>query len=117
MLKFLINHTNYAVVLLGLFIGSVFLIKNRKQIGLSGKWTVLLMSVYFSIFSVLSALLLASLEEWIQFGFWHIGAVSTYGVYLICPLFILLLVKISRQDITAMAESLSRSSIKSETTP
>lgn len=85
MKEIIIENSVYIALILGLIIGFFILsllFKNMSKIYL------LFLSSSFSFFSMISVLLFACFEELITFGSYIKGAVSTYGIYLFCPILI-----------------------------
>ena len=81
------RYSTYIAVVLGIVIGYP-LISTRKYLKHFSKIQVFVLCVFFSIISVISVLLFASIEGVIVGKGFSIGAVSTYGLYLIAPILI-----------------------------
>lgn len=89
MMEFLIDNSKYLAVLLGLAAGLPLVWKNRDRLQLDRPRQAVLLAGCFSVCSVLSALLFATLEGLMGGKGFHLGAISTYGVYFICPILLL----------------------------
>ena len=88
---FLLDHPTYIAVLAGVAAGGPLVWIKRNKAGLKGGGSVLGLCLVFSALSTLSALLWASLEGVIGGKGFSFGAVSTYGIFLLCPLMLLAL--------------------------
>ena len=95
MYEFIKDNSVYIAVLAGLIIGTPLIMPLEKADTKKGRWRAVPHAAVFSVVSVVSVLLFASFEKVISGEGFSIGAVSTYGVYLIAPIFLLL---IFRQD-------------------
>ncbi len=84
-MDFLIRYSVYIAVLLGLFVGYAVL---KKTDDTYGGTKLFLLCLFFSVASVLSAMLFASGEYLLAGKKAAFGAVSTYGIYYICPVII-----------------------------
>ena len=96
MAEFLKNNSTYAAVLAGFLIGLPVMRSSRKKgITIPLKFDIL-KCLAFSAVSVISVLLFASLEGLLGGKGFQLGAVSTYGVYIIAPLLLLLIFRRER---------------------
>ena len=95
MIDFITRYSTYIAVVLGLVIGYP-LISTREYLKQYNKLQVFALCVFFSLISVISVLLLASIEGVISGKPFSIGAVSTYGLYIIAP--VILFVSFSRSE-------------------
>ena len=84
---FLVTYSIYIALLLGILVGSLMIFRLSKD---HAFYYVLILSVLFSFFSLISVLLFASFEEIIISHSFHFGSISTYGLYLFCPFLIYL---------------------------
>lgn len=98
MLSFISNHSHYVAVAIGLIIGTVFLIRNRDLSVIKSEPMIVLLCFFFSAVSVLSALLFSSAEVYLTERSFSFGSISTYGIYLLCPLFLFLSGRIFKLD-------------------
>ena len=81
----------YFYVLIGLITGFAILYSYKDYFFISNAFKLFYQCVLFSVFSVISVLLFAVFEQVITGHRVVFGAVSTYGVYLFCPIFIFLI--------------------------
>lgn len=98
MAEFLTSYGKYLAVLLGVLAGFPLVWRRRDSLGLKRPWQIVLICAAFSVFSVLSAILFAALESLLGGQSPSFGAISTYGVYLICPFLVLLLSKALKRN-------------------
>lgn len=98
MLEFVIDHVKYIVILLGLLAGFPLVWRRRERLGLHDPSQAALACSLLTALSVGSAMLFAALESAISGGTVSLGAVSTYGVYFICPILLLLLARVLKRD-------------------
>lgn len=105
MVYFFQTHTQLLAVLCGLLVGYPFVWVRRERIGVKNPISVLAVCFAFSIASVFSALIFAVIEQYISgVLFPRIGPISVLGVYLICPLLLLLVAKIFRLKISGFLD-------------
>ncbi len=93
------SYSVYLFVLVGFVFGFVILYFNKDYFFVSGTPSLIFRCLLFSVLNVLSVLLFAVFEQLISGNAVHFGAVSTYGMYLICPLFIFLLFRKNHREI------------------
>ena len=86
MYGWIVSHSTYLMVLLGLIIGVPVVYRTGFTFNKKSRTGIIPVCVLFSLASVASVLLFASLENLLFSGLWLFGAVSTYGIYLISPL-------------------------------
>lgn len=96
MKEFIAENSTYAAVLAGFLLGIPAVRLSRNKGIKIPLYLDSLKCLAFSAFSVISVLLFASLEGLIGGKGFHVGAVSTYGAYLIAPLFLLLIFRKDR---------------------
>lgn len=96
MYELISNNSIYLAVLAGLIAGVPLIMSVEKTASDRRLLPSVLLAVLFSAVSVFSVLLFASFEKLISGGGLSIGAVSTYGVYLIAPLILLLVIRKDR---------------------
>ena len=89
MLEIITSHIKLIAVLIGIAAGYPIVWVRRNRIGYNNPLQIFGLCIVFSIISVLSATALASIERLFSTGVLSAGGVSTYGVYLIAPLFFL----------------------------
>lgn len=94
----ILEYLKYGMILLGVLAGFPLIWRRREKLGLKGPGLVLLVCLGFSAGSVLAALLFATLEGLISGNGFHFGAISTYGVYLFCPMAVILAAKAAERD-------------------
>ncbi|MBQ1522658.1 MAG: InlB B-repeat-containing protein, partial [Erysipelotrichaceae bacterium] len=99
MLNYLKRHSNYVAVLIGFLVGIFVLKKYKDKFDFKNDRIIVLVSFLFSVFSVVSALMLATVEELISYGTFHVGSVATYGVYLICPLSVFIICRLMKMNV------------------
>ena len=99
MLDMILDHSKYIALFLGLAAGFPLMWRRRERLGFQTWWQILFLCLFFTTASVLSALLFASFERLVTGGGLAFGAISTYGVYFFCPLFLFLAAKASRVGI------------------
>ena len=88
MIEIITRYSTYIAVVLGLVTGYP-LISTRGYLKQYSKFQVFALCVFFSLISVISVLLFASVEGVIGGKQFSIGAVSTYGLYIIAPVILL----------------------------
>lgn len=93
------DNSKYFAVVLGLLAGFPLVRQRCSRLDLTD-WPggAVLLCAAFSVFSVISAILFAILEQALRGETISIGAISTYGVYFICPVMILLLSRLLHWD-------------------
>lgn len=91
MVEIVTSHSKLIAVLIGIAVGYPIVWVRRNRIGYNHPLQVLGLCILFSIISVLSATALASVERLFSTGTLSAGGVSTYGVYLIAPIFFLII--------------------------
>lgn len=91
--EILMEQSKYIAVLLGLLAGFPLVWKRRARLGLKDAWQVGLLCLAYSTFSVAAALVFAGVESLLSGEGFRLGAISTYGVYFFCPVFLLLLAR------------------------
>lgn len=90
-----VDNTKYLAVVLGILTGLPLVRQQCRRLDLTDRFgAAALLCFAFSVFSVVSALLFAMLEQALSGQPVSVGAISTYGVYFICPSMILLLAKL-----------------------
>ena len=87
----LIEHSKLLAVMIGILLGYPLLWQKKEKLHTDHPAKVFLVCLLFSFLSVLSAALFASFERIITGNGITFGGVSTYGVYFLCPLFLLLI--------------------------
>lgn len=92
------EYSKYLAVLLGLLAGYPLVWRQKETLGLKKGWQAVLLCICFSACSVLSALVFATLEGLMGGKGLAFGAISTYGVYLICPVLLLLIARAVGKD-------------------
>lgn len=97
-MEFLLDNSKYAAILLGFLLGLPLVWNRRQKLRFHSVGQAALLCLAFSVCSVLSALLFATLEGLISGDGFHFGAISTYGVYFICPPLLLLLGRVTGID-------------------
>lgn len=97
MKDFLINYSTYIAVAAGLLAG-VPAIRRMKPAGQAPLSRDIAMCLLYAVLSVISVLVFASVEELIKSGEFQIGAVSTYGLYLIAPFIMMAVFRKDRAD-------------------
>lgn len=96
MYEFIENNSVYIAVLAGLIAGIPLVMTLEKPDMNNSRWRAIPFSVLYSAVGVFSVLLFASLENVIKGEGFSIGAVSTYGLYMIGPVILLLLFRKER---------------------
>ena len=96
MYEFIENNSVYIAVLAGLIAGIPLVMTLEKPDMNNSRWRAIPFSVLFSAVGVFSVLLFASIENVIKGEGFSIGAVSTYGLYLIAPIVLLILIRKDR---------------------
>ncbi len=81
----------YIFVALGIILGAPLIRKKAIKIGVDSTPKLIGLCALFSVISVISVLLFASIESLIAGKGFSLGAVSTYGLYFISPLIMWLL--------------------------
>ncbi len=89
-MMFIINNSVYIALFLGIIFGFFVLFVLYKT---KSKQEILLLSVFFSSLSFFSVSLFAIFESIIASQSIHYGAISSFGIYFVCPLLISLLFK------------------------
>ncbi len=89
MIEFIRSNLIYVAVAAGIIIGIPAMRAYEKKGHKDPFWKDTLLAVTFSVISVITVLLFAAIEGAIGGDGFHIGAVSTYGLYLIAPLLVL----------------------------
>lgn len=96
MYEFIKDNSVYIAVLIGFVVGTPLIMPFEKAETLKDRWRAITHALVFSVVSVVSVLLFASFEQVIGGEGFSFGAVSTYGVYLIAPLILLLVFRKDR---------------------
>ncbi len=96
MIGFLTDNLKYTAVFIGFLLGLPAVRASVRREKHHAVPSDALLCFIFSVFSVLSVLLFASLESLIGGKGFKFGAVSTYGVYFLAPLFLLLVYRKDR---------------------
>ncbi len=89
MLTFLLDNAKYIAVISGFLAGMPIVGKRRGRLGLKRQWQTALVCMMFSVFSVLSAVIFAGFESVLGGKGFVFNAISTYGIYFICPFLIM----------------------------
>lgn len=105
MAEFLASNGKYLAVLLGIAAGFALVWRKREALKLKRPWQITLVCLIFSAFSVLSAILFAALESLIGGQAPSFGAISTYGIYLICPFLLFLSAKAAKRDLKTVFDT------------
>lgn len=92
------EYFKYLAILLGLLAGYPLAWSKRSCLGLEKAWQVGLTCLGFTVCSVLSAMAFAMLESLISGGTLSPGAISTYGIYFVCPIPLLAAAKAAGKD-------------------
>ncbi len=92
-MNFIKENILYISLILGILAGYPLVRNVNHQFSLKTGRQVFLRCCLFTVVSVASVMLFASLEGLLSGQGFHFGAVSTYGLYLIAPLFLLLLLR------------------------
>lgn len=92
------EYSKYLTVLLGFLAGYPLVWRRKETLGLKKGWQAVLLCICFSACSVLSALVFATLEGLLGGEGLRFGEISTYGVYLFCPIVIFLTVRATERD-------------------
>lgn len=98
MMTFLIEHGKYLAVLLGILTGYPIVWQHRDRLMVKKPSQAVLICIIFSTFSVISAMLFATLESLVSGGGLNFGAISTYGIYFLCPPILILLAWARKED-------------------
>ena len=96
LLHYILVHTQYLALLIGLAIALPVVWGHRNKIGIKKPLSALGIGLFFLVASLFSAIVFAQIESKITGYPQRIGAISVLGEYLICPLILLAFSKISR---------------------
>ena len=88
MSEWILQYAVYLTVAAGILVGVPVVLYAGYNFGKPRMMSVIFACVYYSFVSVISVLLWASLESLLFSGKWSFGSVSTYGIYIIAPLFL-----------------------------
>ncbi len=103
MAEFLSQYGKYAAVLLGMLAGFSLVYRRWKRPVLSAG-----LCLFFSAVSVVAAMLFAAFEAVISGKELSPGAISTYGVYFICPVILLLIAKLMKLNGKAVMDTFAQ---------
>lgn len=95
---YIIDNAKYIAVFLGFLVGAPLAVRRREKLGLHRSWQAVLICLMFSVFSVLSAIVFAGFESLLDGNGFVFDAISTYGIYFICPFLIILTAKAFKLD-------------------
>lgn len=96
------EYGKYIAILAGLISGLPLVWQRREKLAVKSAAGSLAVCIMFSAFSVLSALLFGCLESVISGNGMTFSAISTYGIYSICPLLILLVCRFTGKEAKAV---------------
>jgi len=92
------DNSKYILLFLGVLAGLPLVWKRRKRMKLSRSWLVPLLCLVFTVLSLFSAIAFAALESLISGKQVSFGAISTYGIYFICPFLLFAAARIARLE-------------------
>lgn len=101
-LEMISDYTKYIALFLGIAAGLPIVWQRRKLLGQKNILQVILICLAFSVCSTVSAMVFAGVEGVISGEGFGMGAVSTYGVYLICPFMLAVLAKVLKIKMSDM---------------
>jgi len=93
-LEMVLDYTKYIALFLGILAGFPIVWQRRNRLGKINAFQTLLVCIAFSICSTISAMLFAGIESIISGHGFTVTSISTYGIYFICPLMLMLLAKV-----------------------
>lgn len=96
------DYTKYIALFLGIAAGLPIVWQRRKPLGQKNILQVILICLAFSVCSTVSAMIFAGVEGVISGEGFGMGAVSTYGVYLICPFMLAVFAKVLKIKMSDM---------------
>ena len=88
MIEIITNYSIYFALFFGLVSGFIILNSLFLKSAIQNKF---LICIIFSSFSLVAVLLFASFEDLISTHIFRFGAISSYGIYFFCPIFLYLL--------------------------
>jgi len=91
MIDFIKGNSLYISVALGIILGAPLIRRKATKIGLGSTPKLIGVCALFSVISVVSVLLFASIESFLAGKGFSFGAISTYGLYFISPVILLIL--------------------------
>lgn len=98
MLELIENHGLILCALLGVLSGIPLMWNRRERLMLKNPFQAVLSCITVCAICVASAMLFATMEGLISGEGLSFGAISTYGVYFFCPLFLILLAWVFKRD-------------------
>lgn len=102
MLEIISDYTKYIALFLGIAAGLPIVWQRREKLRQKNILQMMLMCLMFSACSTVSAMIFAGIESVISGEGFVMTAVSTYGVYLICPLMLVVLAKVLKIKLSDM---------------
>lgn len=100
MLEIISDYTKYIALFLGVAAGLPIVWQRREKLRQKNFFQTIFICLIFSVCSTFSAMLFAGIEGVISGEGFGITAVSTYGVYLLCPFLLIIFAKVCKSGIS-----------------